>query len=112
MLCSAQDSPAPGLSNLYLAPDINFTPQQRHIGESFAPRPEKKAPEDLDSDVPVQESSLDPLDFLSQAEAEQNVCVTEVLLGLAEHEQYYSLEDALQYAFEANREKQLPSEPN
>ena len=67
---------------------------------------------DSDEDMHPRESSPDPLDFLSQAEVEQDVCVTEALLGLAEHEQYYNLEDALQYAFEANREKRLPSEPN
>ena len=107
---SAQQPAPAGPSTLRPPPEINFQPQQRRMGQSFAPRPEQAAQDDSDEDMHMRSSSPDPLDFLNQAEVEQDVHVTEALLGLAEHEQYYSLEDALQYAFEA-KEKRLPSEP-
>ena len=95
------DEPGPSHS-------FNFPPEQQQQQQQHSATIEE---EEEDEEMPDahRESSADPIDFLGQ---EADALIAHSFEQLAEHEDaFLSLQQALEFAFNASSEKRLPSEP-
>ena len=90
------------------------TQEQPQAGPSSSVPPPAHIPSDpAPQDEAERPSSPDPLDFLGQQASEQDALIADALQALsAEQSDCFTLSEAVEFAFNANSEMRLPSEPN